>query len=192
MAGKGGGAWKVAYADFVTAMMAFFLVMWIVSQEQKIKEAVAHYFIDPMGFHPIGSSDNPGQPGSLFDGLSGGNVPGGRKSQMGKGRNDYHDQALGEQATRAVHDWLRADAQLLEQWKAETREAREHAEQSPEVLDGGSPANEIAAQELAVRLRDEFVNGVPADVPAVYQDLIYSSIGSVNWRELAEEFLEAE
>ena len=29
MAGKGGGAWKVAYADFVTAMMAFFLVMWI-------------------------------------------------------------------------------------------------------------------------------------------------------------------
>ena len=28
MAGGGGGAWKVAYADFVTAMMAFFLVMW--------------------------------------------------------------------------------------------------------------------------------------------------------------------
>jgi len=44
MAGKGGGAWKVAYADFVTAMMAFFLVMWITAQNTKIKEAIAHYF----------------------------------------------------------------------------------------------------------------------------------------------------
>jgi chemotaxis protein MotB len=47
MAGKGGGAWKVAYADFVTAMMAFFLVMWITAQNKTIKEAVAHYFDNP-------------------------------------------------------------------------------------------------------------------------------------------------
>ena len=46
MAGKGGGAWKVAYADFVTAMMAFFLVMWIVAQNKPVKEAVAAYFKD--------------------------------------------------------------------------------------------------------------------------------------------------
>jgi chemotaxis protein MotB len=37
MAGKGGGAWKVAYADFVTAMMAFFMVMWLISQDEKVK-----------------------------------------------------------------------------------------------------------------------------------------------------------
>src|SRR5271169_2572512 len=49
MAGKGGGAWKVAYADFVTAMMAFFLVMWIVGQNQPVKQAVAKYFEDPLG-----------------------------------------------------------------------------------------------------------------------------------------------
>src|SRR5438067_778610 len=47
MAGKGGGAWKVAYADFVTAMMAFFLVMWIVAQNDQVKEAIAHHFSDP-------------------------------------------------------------------------------------------------------------------------------------------------
>ncbi len=47
MAGHGGGAWKVAYADFVTAMMAFFLVMWLVSQKEGVKEAVAGYFRDP-------------------------------------------------------------------------------------------------------------------------------------------------
>ncbi len=49
MAGKGGGAWKVAYADFVTAMMAFFMVMWIVGQSKQIREAIAGYFNDPSG-----------------------------------------------------------------------------------------------------------------------------------------------
>jgi hypothetical protein len=53
MAGKGGGgAWKVAYADFVTAMMAFFMVMWLVSQNQKVKEAVAGYFRNPNSKYP--------------------------------------------------------------------------------------------------------------------------------------------
>lgn len=49
-AGHHGGAWKVAYADFVTAMMAFFLVMWIVGLSPTVKEAVAGYFKDPEGF----------------------------------------------------------------------------------------------------------------------------------------------
>ncbi|MEX0612046.1 MAG: flagellar motor protein MotB [Pirellulales bacterium] len=48
MAG-GGGAWKVAYADFVTAMMAFFLVMWITSQSDDVKKAIGGYFQDPWG-----------------------------------------------------------------------------------------------------------------------------------------------
>jgi chemotaxis protein MotB len=47
MAAGGGGAWKVAYADFVTAMMAFFLVMWIVGQSDDMKQAIAHHFNDP-------------------------------------------------------------------------------------------------------------------------------------------------
>jgi chemotaxis protein MotB len=49
MAGHGGGAWKVAYADFVTAMMAFFLVMWITSQNDDVKKAIGGYFQDPWG-----------------------------------------------------------------------------------------------------------------------------------------------
>lgn len=48
--GHHGGAWKVAYADFVTAMMAFFLVMWIVGLSKPIREAVASYFRSPSGF----------------------------------------------------------------------------------------------------------------------------------------------
>lgn len=50
-AGHHGGAWKVAYADFMTAMMAFFLVMWIVGlNNADIKNAVASYFKNPTGF----------------------------------------------------------------------------------------------------------------------------------------------
>jgi len=42
-----GGAWKVAYADFVTAMMAFFLVMWLSAQDSRIRMAIAGYFQEP-------------------------------------------------------------------------------------------------------------------------------------------------
>src|SRR5215216_5968986 len=48
--GHHGGAWKVAYADFVTAMMSFFLVMWIVGQNQDVRKGIAGYFRDPAAF----------------------------------------------------------------------------------------------------------------------------------------------
>ncbi|HOJ43341.1 MAG TPA: flagellar motor protein MotB [Syntrophorhabdaceae bacterium] len=48
--GHHGGAWKVAYSDFVTAMMALFIVLWIISQNHGIKEAIAAYFKDPTIF----------------------------------------------------------------------------------------------------------------------------------------------
>ena len=47
--GPHGGAWKVAYADFVTAMMALFIVLWLMSQSEQVKKAVAGYFNDPKG-----------------------------------------------------------------------------------------------------------------------------------------------
>lgn len=55
-AGHHGGAWKIAFADFATAMMAFFLVLWLMSTatpEQKI--AIAGYFKDPIGFSESGT-----------------------------------------------------------------------------------------------------------------------------------------
>jgi chemotaxis protein MotB len=47
--GHHGGAWKVAYADFVTAMMALFIVLWLLNSSKKIQEAVGGYFRDPSG-----------------------------------------------------------------------------------------------------------------------------------------------
>ncbi len=55
-----GGAWKVAYADFVTAMMALFIVLWLMSSSDQVKKAVAGYFRDPSG-HAKG--DGTGQAG---------------------------------------------------------------------------------------------------------------------------------
>jgi len=50
--GHHGGAWKVAYADFVTALMALFIVLWLTSQTDQVKTAVSGYFKDP-GKHRI-------------------------------------------------------------------------------------------------------------------------------------------
>ncbi len=47
--GHHGGAWKVAYADFVTAMMALFIVLWLLNTSKKIQDAVGGYFRDPQG-----------------------------------------------------------------------------------------------------------------------------------------------
>jgi chemotaxis protein MotB len=47
--GHHGGAWKVAYADFVTALMSLFIVLWLMGSSEKVKKAVAGYFNDPKG-----------------------------------------------------------------------------------------------------------------------------------------------
>lgn len=47
--GHHGGAWKVAYADFVTAMMALFIVLWLMNSSKQIQEAIGGYFKDPTG-----------------------------------------------------------------------------------------------------------------------------------------------
>ena len=54
--GHHGGSWKVAYADFVTAMMAFFMVMWILGMDDKVKQAIEGYFSNPVGYKKGASS----------------------------------------------------------------------------------------------------------------------------------------
>lgn len=55
--GHHGGAWKVAYADFVTAMMALFIVLWLMNSSKQIQEAVGGYFKDPTGTAKMAGSD---------------------------------------------------------------------------------------------------------------------------------------
>jgi chemotaxis protein MotB len=58
--GHHGGAWKVAYADFVTAMMALFIVLWLLSSSAKVQESVGGYFRDPSGTAKLAGSDMQG------------------------------------------------------------------------------------------------------------------------------------
>jgi chemotaxis protein MotB len=69
-----GGAWKVAYADFVTAMMALFIVLWLMSSSDQVKKAVAGYFRDPSGR----AADNGSGQGGVGENLAIG------KDDMGK------------------------------------------------------------------------------------------------------------
>src|SRR6267142_1498427 len=62
--GHHGGAWKVAYADFVTAMMALFIVLWLMNTSVQIQKVIGGYFKDPtgtskkVGTNQAGSGDN--------------------------------------------------------------------------------------------------------------------------------------
>src|SRR5271155_3091976 len=58
--GHHGGAWKVAYADFVTAMMALFIVLWLLNSSPKVQEAAGGYFRDPSGTAQHAGSDTKG------------------------------------------------------------------------------------------------------------------------------------
>jgi len=61
--GHHGGAWKVAFADFMTAMFALFLVLWILTQSQEVKTAIASYFRHP--------TDYEGKPDAMIRGNNG-------------------------------------------------------------------------------------------------------------------------
>jgi chemotaxis protein MotB len=59
--GHHGGAWKVAYADFVTAMMSLFIVLWLLNTSEHVRKAVAGYFNDPLGRSAMNGTAAAGQ-----------------------------------------------------------------------------------------------------------------------------------
>lgn len=63
--GHHGGAWKVAFADFVTAMMALFIVLWLLNTSQQVKDSIAGYFKDPAGNGRMAGSSQAGSGESL-------------------------------------------------------------------------------------------------------------------------------
>lgn len=58
--GHHGGAWKVAYADFVTAMMALFIVLWLLNTSDHTRKVIAGYFNDPLGKKTESGTDRNG------------------------------------------------------------------------------------------------------------------------------------
>jgi chemotaxis protein MotB len=65
--GHHGGAWKIAYADFVTAMMAFFLLMWLLgSTDEKTKKGISEYFQNPFGVNISAGGEGTGDRTSII------------------------------------------------------------------------------------------------------------------------------
>jgi chemotaxis protein MotB len=113
-----GGAWKIAYADFVTAMMAFFLLMWLLgSTTEGDKKGIADYFNSPLKVAFFGGQ-GAGDASSLVKG--GGNNLSETVGQVKKGASDQAEEKRRKKALRA--EQARAEAERLRVLKARVEE----------------------------------------------------------------------
>jgi chemotaxis protein MotB len=188
MAAKGGGSWKVAYADFVTAMMAFFLVMWICGQDQKIKRSVSDYFSDPLGSTNSGGAKKPNRMGSTHENINSGNVPLEEGVNLGTGRRSHSDRRPG-QSTKAVADWIHHDKQSGEYWRRQAKEQLEAARWTKEVKEGRSTIEKTAIGLLTKQLEDELAREIPAKTAGMYRAMIDEIMQQINWTEIAEDLI---
>jgi flagellar motor protein MotB len=185
MAAKGGGSWKVAYADFVTAMMAFFLVMWIGAQDAKTRQSVANYFVDPSGV-----AKKPANPGATIDSMEKGAVPGQQDASFVSGRSSYDETRDPSKPTAKIANWLKSDEKRFQKWKEKARAIREAAATSPEIAEQGKTPGDIATKKLADALRVEFTAGFADQPDNVYRDLLFALIDrDVNWPQIAQDLL---
>ncbi len=189
MAGKGGGSWKVAYADFVTAMMAFFLVLWICGQDQKIKRSVSYYFQDPFNQSQVGTLKTPSGVGSLTEFNNSDHVPQAESVAVGTGRSSYSPPREKSRATKRVSDWIFQDRDASRYWRDKAVLQREVARTALKGTDQPEAVDEVATRQLAVQLRDEITCGVPFEANSLYSDLLFEGMAEVNWAEVAEDVL---
>jgi chemotaxis protein MotB len=187
--GKGGGAWKVAYADFITAMMAFFLVMWICTQDQKIKEAVAHYFMDPAGGTPIGASSKPAKSGAIFNARSQGSVPESENVAKGHGRDPHSRAKEASPPTKLIYDWIQSNEENGKYWQDQANRAVQLAKVAPEVKNKSESEQDAAVRILAKQLRDELTKGVVEKTTDLHRDMLFEIFTEVNWNEIAEDLI---
>ncbi len=105
--GHGGGAWKIAYADFVTAMMAFFLLMWLLGSTSKGElNGIAEYFNNPMKV-ALGGGSGSGDSSSLLAG--GGTDLTRANGQVKKGDIEAKKRTINLQALKADHQKIEAE-----------------------------------------------------------------------------------
>jgi chemotaxis protein MotB len=185
VAGKGGGSWKVAYADFVTAMMAFFLVMWIGAQDVKVRQSVANYFVDPSGVNK-----RPVAAGAVLNEPVAGSVPKeagvshttGTKAPGG---------ATPSPSTAAVMNWIRGDTNRFQHWRGQAQRCREAAAALKDAGNQNKTPDDRATEQLSQLLRSEITKNIPKDTPDVYKDLLFGSFKEVNWEQVAEDLMRA-
>jgi chemotaxis protein MotB len=189
VAAKGGGAWKVAYADFVTAMMAFFLVMWICGQDQSVRRAVSFYFNDPFNASRIGFTKVSKRTGSMTQPPDTGNVPLEEEVSLGHGRNPYVSKEPNSVCTKLLSDWIHSDKEAKQYWREQAQRQRDLARWSFQGDDKVEKTQRTAIRELSRQLKEEIRTKIPSSVARPYWDLLSEAIAEVNWAEIAEDLI---
>jgi chemotaxis protein MotB len=111
-----GGAWKIAYADFVTAMMAFFLMMWLIgSTTEGDRKGIADYFSTPLKLSMLGGGSGSGDSSSVVKG--GGEDLSRSVGQVKRGDVEAPTRSVNLQALKA--EQARAERARLERLKEE-------------------------------------------------------------------------
>lgn len=179
--GHHGGAWKVAYADFVTAMMAFFIVMWILSAGQEAKEEVAAYFNNPGAFsfvtgkrtieYDTGLKPEPGR------------TPGTEKGDgAGKAQVIVRNPSK-EEIMDGIRSQARSDSSKAARRVAETGQIlKEFIDEVSSVR----PDLENAAENIEIQLLDE---GLRIEL-IESSDNTFFKVGSADLKSEVEELLE--
>jgi len=183
MASGGGGAWKVAYADFVTAMMAFFMVMWLIAQDQKAKEAVAKYFNDPSGFKPIGLSHSPTSAGSIFQETNPGNTPDAERAL-------HQRDGTSEFETSVARDWVNANPERHARLLAMAKDIKAQSKDAEPVRQKVLTTEQHARVQLARHIRQEFHSEISSVGQTTARQMLEVAESSVNWDQVANELLE--
>ncbi len=183
--GHHGGAWKVAYADFVTAMMAFFIVMWIVSSSTETKKQVVAYFDNPGAFSFItGKMTTPINMGlKNIPGKRGGELKGDGQGKSERAIQDNYDQ------DRYMKDVKKA---IQEQAKADSSQAAKAVEMTAETIGNyistlitENPSLKELLENVVVTVSDQ---GLKVDLVEEDDDLFFK-VGSNLLKPEAKEIL---
>jgi len=150
--GHHGGAWKVAYADFVTAMMSLFIVLWLMNSSKPIKEAVAGYFKDPSGTTKLmgGNGKGPGESASEGPGDS----LTVSKDTMSKLKDDLQN------AIRKIQDLDKLDKQIEMTVTSEGLRIELLESAKGTFFESGSPELNASGKETLIALAKQ-LGGVP-------------------------------
>ncbi len=145
--GHHGGAWKVAYADFVTAMMALFIVLWLMTSNDKIRKAISAYFRDPSGSGKMAGSATTGTGEALSV----------SKQNMNNLKNDLEQALKKSPEFDKLKDYVQMSV-TGEGLRVELLESERGT-----FFESGSPEPTGAARELLTRLAEQ-LRDLPNDV----------------------------
>ena len=171
-----GGAWKIAYADFVTAMMAFFLLMWLLgSTTDGDKKGIADYFQSPLKIAMSGGSGS-GDSNSILKG--GGESLTSTVGQVKKGDVDAPRDTFNLHKLKA--EQIRAEAMRLESLKQEIRDKLQSSEKLKDL--SSQIRLDMTRDGLRIQIVDDqnrpmFASGSATIAP--YMKDLLRAIGSV-------------